>query len=254
MIYNSLGHLYYQISTDNGVSWGSAVPVFTFGLTSNRLEFSAAMDSSNNIYLAYSVQWSAQYMRVINFSGGTWVLGSTYTLPCNSDLCYSPRVAITDSGNLWMTDYSDDEDRDGPWLLVYESTDGGATWPSFVMISSGGISSFMDDAISIYNGQYPVIVYATSAGGPQVVKYIYYNGSTWSAEAVLDANNNTNTTDFFSTARMGNNVMYVGATPASGGSMNYSVFNGLEWTPYTRQGFSFCHIIKTYGKTYRQYL
>ena len=28
----------------------------------------------------------------------------------------------------------------------------------------------------------------------------------------------------------------------------------VEWTPYTRQGFSFCHIIKTYGKTYRQCL
>jgi len=237
-VYDDASNLYYKISADNGASWGGAVQ---FGHAGDTLSSSGAIDAANNVYIAYTYGSGAGSiiikMQKINFSGGTWALGTVYTIASGSyKLSYFPCLTIDASGNLWAAyQHQDDTDSSKEDLYVRESTDGGMTWPTVVLVAQTTVSAHdLAFAMDIYNGQYPVIAYAID-GSPRYVHYRAWNGASWTADATLDANNNYGEYnygfDYFSLTRVGNQLLYVGAKPGS--YMNYSFFNGSGWSTLT---------------------
>ncbi len=239
MFYFDTGSFYYKISSDNGATWGTSTLVISNYDSYENYFFSGTKDSSDNVYLVFTPTRRDSDERVycvkFTYSGGTWTPGTSHFVADDTGVAddFGPNIAVSASGDLWAS-YFYDTAWPASVIKIKKSTDGGVTWSAATTLSS--LSSdwtYVEQVISIYDGTNPLIVYSIDQPGSTLdVRYRYYNGTSWVAEATLDPSNDDGGNGFFTLTKLSTGVLYV-----AGGhyaqKMNYAIFNGSSWSTLT---------------------
>jgi hypothetical protein len=241
MFYSDSGNLYYKISANDGVTWGSSNLVISNYDIYEDYHFSGTKDSSDNVYLVFTPDRRDSNDRVycvkFTYSGGTWTPGTSHFVADDTGVADDlyPNIAVSTSGDLWVSYYYDTA-YPATVIKIKKSTDGGVSWGSATTISSLSSNSTYYDfehVISIYDGTNPLIVYSfDQPGGTLDVRYRYFNGTSWVAEATLDPNNGNGYGNYFSLTKLNSGVLYV-AGDYYNEHLNYSIFNGSVWSSLT---------------------
>lgn len=221
------GHIDYVTSTNGGSIWSSPAPIVYMDSYSV-YAFSSYMDPSNNVYMTYMSNRISQYVFEVKLTyngSGSWSLGTINTVDNTTGVQNTgpdayPSIIKNASGTLWTT-YSIYSSASSTFTLAAKnSSDDGATWSLSTPLdtSSGDFLS----ALALYNN-YPVVSYFNNGN----IFFRGYNGSSWSSIATVDGAGLYDAS--FSTAKIGSNILYVGAKK-SYGNMQYSVFNGSTWS------------------------
>ncbi len=234
---NNLG-LNWVYSTDNGGTWNCG------GQLSNdvsNLEYaSATVDSSDNIYVVYSViadgsnaAYSTFYRKLTKGSGSTWTLsGAQNALDSSSGTIAYTYSTIEAQGTtrLWLaTRYFDGNNYQ---VATYYSSDMSATptWTASQVpldTASGSVSDHYP-ALVRFGSSIGVIYSAQFPAAQQ--RWRYRNDSdgltTWSQEGVVSTENMANAT-FTAVGDTNGNVYY-----ASNSTTNifFSYWNGTVWS------------------------
>lgn len=122
-------YLQYKVSNDEGLTWQNPTNI---SITPSWIDsFDIKIDSSDNIYLVYSLGGTGTYFIKLTYSGGnTWTTGTEYQVESNG---YNiPVLALRSNGDIWVAVYS------GSNAYMYYSTNSGQTWNTANLGSVGG--------------------------------------------------------------------------------------------------------------------
>ncbi len=110
--------------------------------------FSACIDSSGNIHIAYTAQSSLDliYLRLV-FGAGGWTSGSPATI-CSVGSCYLPSIVRSQSGELWCAYSYYDQSSSTYSIRIKSSADGGGFWTGGAQ--SPGLALSPDDTAVPY--------------------------------------------------------------------------------------------------------
>jgi len=106
-------------------SWSAGQTIINDSADSS---FSAFLDTSGDIHIAYTRQNSLDliYIRLV-FGGGGWTPGSPATV-CSVGSCYFPSIVRSQSGELWCAYSYYDQSSSAYSIRIKSSADGGGFW------------------------------------------------------------------------------------------------------------------------------
>jgi len=170
-------------------SWSAATTIVT---NSADYPASAFMDSSFNIYLAYTVQTTlALNMVKLTFSNGSWSVGSAQVI-VNVGENYYPSILKDSIDRLWVSRTYYDAVAVRYYIQVKSSTNDGATWgtgPSDLgtALNSGSTVTVYSHLIFL-----PTYVYAVYSDNGNSLAYRRFeiSGTTWSSAVTIYSGSN----------------------------------------------------------------
>ncbi len=106
-------------------SWSAGQTIISDAADSS---FSAGIDSTGNLHIAYTRQSTLDLIYVrMAFGAGGWTFGSTGTI-CNVGSCFFPSIVGSPSGELWCAYTYQDQATSAYSVRVKSSGDGGNFW------------------------------------------------------------------------------------------------------------------------------
>ncbi len=140
---------YCILTTTNGISWSTPLPVALSDSTETRSESSMAIDATssspyaNNIYMFWVVETTTSQgirMRYSRDGGSTWSQDVQVSDPGNEDSA-GPFAVVAPDGTVYVAfqQLEDDNIANPPKLFLDRSTDGGVTWGADQLISGAPI-------------------------------------------------------------------------------------------------------------------
>ena len=96
------GTLQYETSA-NGTTWSA--PVQVANTTYGTISYSSYIDASNNVYLAYGMNYSTVAVHEMKFTyggSGSWSAGTNNMVNSNPQSTEYPSILLDNSGTLWV--------------------------------------------------------------------------------------------------------------------------------------------------------
>ncbi len=230
-----LNGLMWFTSTNNGTTWQCSG--YIQSLLQGAYTFpSAVIDSSDNIYLVYSLlnyQATGVAFRKLTKTGSTWTIGpEQVALPyIQGQIGYAQAVLSIDSANrLWMAVQTTNKTNNTITADAYYASDltSTPTWThSMTLSSQPATSSLASIPVIVHFGNKIGIIYSTST--PAFV-WRYRNDTddpnTWSSESQITTTQNIDP-DFQAVADNAGNVHFVFSLTgeSSGSQIQYMYYN-----------------------------
>lgn len=178
---------YSQNPTAAAPTWSSAFDVTTSGSSTTVAHFSAAMDASNNIYVAYFYNGTDNYIFHKKFaytaSPEGWTLaGSESTVESTNTPRY-PTVIIDSSNVVWVGYQQTTTTRA---FMVKTNSDSANNYPTGSWSTATAVSASVNNSahgvgvMAIWNGS-PVALYTTAANN--TIAWSYYASGAWQTPA-----------------------------------------------------------------------
>jgi N-acetylneuraminic acid mutarotase len=175
-------YLWYQTSTDGGITWSEAVPftqIYDDDYAPSAIQ--AADGKLWVVWYSYRTGNGDLWFKTSSDNGATWSGVTQLTTDPSTDR--EPCITQAADGTLWVVWYSS---RSGNWDIWYKkSSDGGATWSAEVQLTTDPNGDLAPTITQAADGKLWAVWerdgrlwYRTSSDG----------GSTWSAEAQIDSN------------------------------------------------------------------
>ncbi len=170
-------------------SWSAATTIVT---NSADYPASAFMDSSFNIYLAYTVQTTlALNMVKLSFTNGTWSAGSAQVIVSVGENYY-PSILKDSTNRLWVSWTYYDSAAVRYYVQVKSSTNEGVTWgtgPSDIGTALNSGSTVLVYSQLIFLPTYVYCVYSDN-GNTLTYKRFEISGSSWSTATTIYSGSN----------------------------------------------------------------
>lgn len=201
---------------------------------STQLGFSAVMDSSDNIYVAFmSDANTTKFLKLTYGAGPTWSVGTAVTVKGSgaSDSATSPTIVRQSNARLHIG-YRYYNGTNYEVRAVY-SDDAGTTWSSETTISTASTNARHFAALVTVNNV-PVIFYQVGEVGATSYYYRFWTGS-WSSQALAETS--TDSTDrAFSAATSGSTLHYAYTAATSSSGLGITTFGTSTGASRRRYG------------------
>lgn len=216
--------LVYRWADPPYISWSGAVSIVT-----NSADYPCCgyMDSSGNVYLAYTVQSSlALAMVKLSFVNGSWSIGTVRNI-CTVESSYYPSVLKDSINRLWVS-WSYYESSTGRYYVhIKSSTDDGITWGTGETDPGEGLTSGSTGCYSQLVFQSPYIrCFYSDDGDSLAYRSLEISGTTWSSEVTVYSGSNIN--DDFQVGVSPDNIL--GVVFPGTDSVLYREYDGVSWS------------------------
>lgn len=226
LFYQNGTDIAYKTSTDGGSTWSSETTV----ALSNSPDFSAFMDSHNNIYLIYyhNDVNSWVFFKKLTYVASTqsWTAGSEKVVENTGVLQQYTSIVKESDGRIWgsylyspngttytvRARYSDDEGNS--WAAPYELAPVNAN-------SSSSLLLYQGKAACAYEKNNNKLVWRQ------------WNGTSWSEEATIIAGENYDHHNWGSWTTTRDGRLHLVYATEGGGKIAHTVFNGSSWSTPT---------------------
>jgi len=216
--------LVYRWADPPYISWSDAVNIVT-----NSADFPASgfMDSSSNLYLAYTVQTSSALAMVkLSFANGVWSIGTARNI-CTVESNYYPSILKDSINRLWVSWSYYDSSTARYYVHIKSSTDDGITWGTGETDPGEALTSGSTSCYSQLIFQSPYIrCFYSDDGNTLAYRSFEISGSTWSSPVAVYTGSNIN--DDFQAGVSPDNIL--GIVFPGMNSVLYREYDGVSWS------------------------
>lgn len=227
LYHNSASGISLKYSDYPYQSWSDAQLLVS---DANDSSFSACMDSSGNIYLAYTDSIKKIKTLKLTFSSGAWSVGTAYTV-INVDDNYNPFILKDSNSTLWCFFVNYRTSSDFRYIVrVKSSANDGQTWGSGPVDTGFALSSSYVENGYVSACQNFSKIYAVYCGGRSNLLYRVYDqiGAIWGAEGSVVSMDYID--DAFDLEPSGERKIGVTFIPSSAGKVYFKDFDDLTWS------------------------
>lgn len=237
--------LVYRWADSPYISWSNSVNIVT-----NSADFpcSGFMDSSGNLYLAYTVQTSlALTMVKLPFANGAWSIGTIRNI-CTVEDNYYPSILKDSINRLWVS-WSYYDSVTGRYSVhVKSSTDDGITWGTGETDPGEALTSGSASCSSQLIFQSPYIrCFYSDDGNTLAYRSFELFGGVWSSAVLVYSGSNIQ--DDFQISLSTDNKLGIVFPGTS--SLLYREYDGVSWSGASPvdSGLPVSPAIKFFGNT-----
>lgn len=206
------------------LSWSDAVNIIT---NSADYPCSGYMDSSGNVYLAYTVQSTLSLAMVkLSFINGSWSIGTVRNI-CTVESNYYPSLLKDSVNRLWVS-WSYYESSTGRYYVhVKSSTDDGITWGTGETDPGEALTTGTSECYSQLVFQSPYIrCFYSDDGDNLAYRSFELSGTVWSSAVTIYSGSNIN--DNFQLGISQDNIL--GIVFPGTNSILYREYDGVSWS------------------------